>query len=490
MKRLITLSILFALVGLNVQAQEPVNKEMPLEIIKQFPTTQLAHDRPNPVYIDLKNNGKETIESLELSIAVSDANGIFGTNKTFDNLNLNGDDQVRLRLGEVNVVASEECDIFIFCTKINGESVDYDELGTPRGRTLSHHTAATSSSVDMTVFAEMFSSSTCGPCATWNINVYSQILPQLNFNVPGSKRTIAKNQVPIPSAGDPSVNSYSNSRRGLYNANSAPRMYVQGDWVDYSQTTLTNWTDAQDYFSDAVDDAASTPSFVKINIDEFNKTVNGNNIEINVKGEIEAFANFGGQNIRLNVFVLNKDYVFSGAQNGDANYKHITRAVMPNDIGMRALNFNTGTTISFDETMTFVNQNGTVTANTTNLWNDRVEVVVIVQNRSSNEVLQAAYANEFLSNSAFAALESNASLYPNPAINEGVLELTSPESGNMHVEIIATGGQVLHTQQVNAIADQPLRVQLPAVELSNGMYIVRVYHNNSVITKKWMIQKP
>lgn len=482
MKKL-TMFIVLVATSFALSAQEPVKSEPPVEIVNQFPTSVLAHDRPNPVYIDIVNNQNEIINALEISFVVAYDNKVLGWEKTFTDLKLGKGEQTRLRFDKLEVPNTEDdVDLLFLLKSVNGITVDSNPL--------SQYAARTSSSIDMTVFAEMFSSSTCPPCATWNTNVYAHILPQLDFNVPGSKRTIAKNQVPIPQPGDPSVNSYTAGRRGLYGANSAPRMYVQGAWVDYSQANLQTWTDAQDYFSDIVDDAAALPSFVKIDIEEFTQTATGNNIEINVKGEIEALANFGGQNIRLNVFILNKDYQFNGAQNGDRNYKHITRAIMPDDVGMRVLNFNLGTTIPFDETITLLNQNGVVTANTSNLWNDRIEIVVIVQNRSSREVLQAAYANEFLSNESFAALENNIKLYPNPATDHSTLSFMAQHNGTVNIEILSTNGQVVHHIQSTTSAGEETNVNLPTENLSNGLYIIKIQNGNEFVTKKWTVQKP
>lgn len=486
MKKVFMLTVLITFV-LGLNAQEVAERDLSVEIAHQFPVNALAYDRANPVYIDIVNKKEDLIDSLEISFAVTYDNKILVWNKTFDRLNLKKGEQKRLRFDNLEVPNTEDdVSLLFLLKKVNGIKVGEEESA----QILSHNLARTSTSVDMTVFAEMFSSSTCGPCATWNTNVYAHILPQLNFNVPGSKRTIAKNQVPIPAPGDPSINSYTAGRRGLYNANSAPRMYVQGQWVDYSQATLQSWTDAQDYFADIVDDAASTPAFVTIKIDEFTQTASGNNIEINVKGEIEAFSNFSGQNIRLNVFVLNKDYTFSNAQNGDVNYKHITRAVMPDDIGMRVLNFNTGTTISFDETVTLLNQNGVVTPNTTNLWNDRVEIVVIVQNRSNRDVLQAAYANEFLSNESFSTLENNIKLYPNPANDHSILTFVPQQNGLVNIEVLSTDGKVVHQVQSTVYAGEASNVHLSTDKLSNGMYLIKIQNGNEFVTKKWNVQKP
>lgn len=488
MKKL-TMFIVLVATSFVLRAQEPVNSDLSIEIVKQFPTSNIAHDRANPVFIDIVNNEEEVIESLDIVFVLTDGEKVTVQNKAFSDLSIEKGEIKRLRFEKIDVPQSENVEVIFYLKTLNGKSFVKKD-GESKLELLSYNQSRTSSSVDMTVFAEMFSSSTCPPCATWNTNVYAHILPQLNFNVPGSKRTIAKNQVPIPTAGDPSVNSYTAGRRGLYNANSAPRMYVQGDWVDYSQANLQSWNDAQDYFSDMVDDAAATPSFVTISIDEFTQTANGNNIEINVKGEIEALANFGGQNIRLNLFILNKDYTFNGAQNGDQNYKHITRAIMPDDIGMRVLNFNVGTTIPFDETITLLNQNGVVTANTSNLWNDRIEIVAIVQNRSSREVLQATYANEFLSNNSFSALENNIKLYPNPANDFSTLRFTAPQSGSVNIEVLSTDGKVVQHIQTSVHAGEDTRINLPTENLANGLYIIKIQNGNEFATKKWTVKKP
>ncbi len=488
MIRFYAFSVVFTVLSLSAFAQEA--EISPLKITKQFPAQHIAHDRPNPIYIDVENTGLEIIRSASVSFVVANEKHVKQFEKTFTDLELGKGEQTRLRFDKkVNVNQSEsESDVFVILKQVNGKPLNINEFGEPAGLILSENTARTSSSVDMTVFAEKFTSSTCGPCANWNINLYTPLLAQMDFNVPGSGRTIAKNQVPIPTAGDPSVNSFSNGRRGVYNVNSAPSMYVQGTRVNYAG--VPNLAAAGDIFEDAVDDAASEPSFVTIDIDNFTATPVGNNdIEISVDGQIEALSNFGGQNVRLFIFVLNKDYVYSGALNGDQNYKHVTRTILPNATGERVLNFNTGTVQTFSETVTLTNSNGVVPANSTNLWNDRIEIVVVVQNRSGNDILQAAYANEFLSQDEFASMESAFTLYPNPSSDEGVLSFEMSASGSARVDVISTDGRTVYSHEINASQGEVQNIVLPTQHLQNGMYVVRLHQNNTIATKKWMVHK-
>jgi hypothetical protein len=490
MIRTITLSFAILLTWFHANAQntEPL-AAVPLQIVKQFPTERLAYDRPNPVYVDVENIGEETIHSVGITFVVSDGDKAQVFDKTFTDLSLAAGTHKRLRFSDVNVAKSDDCDVVVFLNKINDQPVALNEFGEPKGLVLSHYNGITSTSVDMTVFAEKFTSSTCGPCATWNSNVYTPLLAQLNFNEPGSGRTIAKNQVPIPVQGDPSVNSYSNGRRSVYSVSSAPSMYVQGTRVDY--TGIQTFAQAADIFEDAVDDAASEPSFVTIDIDDVTITpLTNNQIEISVEGQIEALSNFGGQNIRLFIFVLNKDYVFNAAQNGDRDYKHVTRTILPSANGERVLNFNTGTVQAFNESVTLTNSNGVVPPNTTNLWNDRVEIVVVVQNRSNNDILQAAYANQFLSTDNAPSIADEALvLYPNPASEDGVLSFHSTDGGAAIVDVVAADGRTVFRQHVETVANEWQNVSLPVEHLESGMYIVRVHQNNHVSTRKWIIQK-
>jgi len=64
MKKL-TMFIVLVATSFVLRAQEPVNSDLSIEIVKQFPTSNIAHDRANPVFIDIVNNEEEVIESLE-----------------------------------------------------------------------------------------------------------------------------------------------------------------------------------------------------------------------------------------------------------------------------------------------------------------------------------------------------------------------------------------------------------------------------------------
>ena len=76
---------------------------------------------------------------------------------------------------------------------------------------------------------EVFTSSTCGPCAPGNAQMAS-VLPSI------SNYTIVKYQQNFPGSGDPYQTTQAVNRRSFYGINSIPRMEIDGMWDKNAQS--------------------------------------------------------------------------------------------------------------------------------------------------------------------------------------------------------------------------------------------------------------
>lgn len=322
--------------------------------------------------------------------------------------------------------------------------------------------------------AEEFSSSTCPPCKTWNDNVYNAALA--NYNTPGNP-VVVKYQVPIPVAGDPSHNSDSQARLAHYGVNAAPTMLANGAPVDYSG--VQTWADAQAAYQQAETDGGNEPAFVSVSGSaSYDATIGGGQADVSVSADVTSGLDLSQGNYALQIAVLQVNYDYNQASNGDFKYKHVMRKLLPNPSGT-ALTTSVGATTSVTESYTFDigNVQGGSTSGNFNLWNNNVEVVLIVEDRNNKKIMNANMA----SLNYVGIEESNlvqANVFPNPADDQLSIDLA--EEQDLEVEIVDLSGKVIMSKDFgNTSFEQINTSALPA-----GMYIVKMTADGVLATQR------
>lgn len=334
--------------------------------------------------------------------------------------------------------------------------------------------------------SEMFSSATCAPCASWNQNVYTPAFEDNNFNKAGSNRIALKFQVPIPTAGDPSRNADSDARRAYYNVNAAPTMILDGGELNYSGAT---WAAVATEYDAAVAQSVSEPAFATI-IGSATATVTPSgklNVEIsgNVQNKVDFFAN---KSLTLHLVVASQAYTYSASPNGDTEYHHVARKMLPSPTGTAINNPAVNTDIAFSQSYEFTV--GSVAQGNFNLWDDKIEVVAFLQDPTDNYIVQAGLLPvTLISNvSELPSSVKGMSLYPNPASESANLVFNLIENADVNVSVINALGQTVYVSESNNFTSGQNIITLPINNLSKGIYFVNVNVNGERATRKLIVE--
>jgi len=334
--------------------------------------------------------------------------------------------------------------------------------------------------------SEMFSSATCAPCASWNQNVYTPAFEDNNFNKDGSNRIALKFQVPIPTAGDPSRNADSDARRTYYNVNAAPTMILDGSELNYSGAT---WAAVATEYDAAVAQSVSEPAFATI-VGSATATVTPAgklNVQItgNVQNKVDFFAN---KSLTLHLVVASQAYTYSASPNGDTEYHHVARKMLPSPTGTAINNPAVNTNIPFNESYEFTV--GSVAQGNFNLWDDKIEVVAFLQDPTDNYIVQAGLLPvTLISNvSELPSIVKGMNLYPNPASESANLTFNLSENADVNVSLINALGQTVYVSESNNFATGQNIITLPINNLSKGIYFVNVNVNGERATRKLIIE--
>lgn len=324
--------------------------------------------------------------------------------------------------------------------------------------------------VPRTFLAEKFTSSTCPPCASWNTNVYNTALA--NYNGPGQNLVI-NYQVPIPSPGDPSLNPDSEGRRQWYGISSAPTMLANGEPVDYG--SVQTWGDALTAYQNAEAAGAAQPAFVSVSgYATYDRQAGSSTADVTVNASVTSNLDLSSGNYALQMVVLQNNYVYNAASNGDVNYKHVMRKMLPDPNGT-ALSLTAGGSANFTESYQFTvgNVSGGATSGNFNLWNNDVEAIVFVEDRDNNRVMNAAWAGM-----TWVGIDESdivkASIYPNPA--DDVLNIELDGEQELSVSVIDLTGKTVMSNDFGLTTGETINTS----NLVPGMYIVQVIADGKV----------
>ncbi|GCD80319.1 T9SS type A sorting domain-containing protein [Schleiferia thermophila] len=316
---------------------------------------------------------------------------------------------------------------------------------------------------------EVFSSSTCAPCAPANAS-FKALMDQQ----PANHFTIIKYQMSWPGTGDPYYTQEAGDRRTFYGVNSVPRMQIDGGWDQHAGLA----TQA------IIDQFRAVPSFVNLSA-----TSNIAGQTVNAQIAVQPVADITG-NVRLFVAIKETQTTQNVKTNGETVFYDIFKKFMTPSAGQVISNLNAGTTQNFTFSYTF---NGTyilppnATQPVNHATNHTVEnfnnlrVVVWLQNTSTKQVLQSTQATI----SGVGVDEHENSLlyiYPNPTRDkisiEGNLLNTS---GRITWKILNINGQVV----LSGAEPTDNRIQIDVDVLPSGMYIVEISDDKEIVRKKF-----
>ena len=308
---------------------------------------------------------------------------------------------------------------------------------------------------DRVVLAEEFTSSTCGPCASFNPG-YKQLLDANSANTETGRVTSVKYQMNWPSPGnDPAYNQEAADRRVAYGISGVPDVVYSGSNIPTSQANI-----------DIVKDV---PSLANLSA-EWSAT--GNYIQcdatINALGDL-------GSNVVLHMAMIEKQINHSIQTNGETVFYHVFRKFMDGSNGHSMSNMTAGNTYTHYANST-ISVNAAPAQGSFDFWigTSNMDVIVWLQNTTTGEVLQSAYGkyttsgiNEMDDVARFIAV------YPNPSNEVAGIELDLIDRSDVTLNLVNSLGQTVYTSAKSLDAGIQ-KIEVPTATLSAGLYFINV----------------
>lgn len=330
---------------------------------------------PVPVEGSVRNLGNTTITSLEISWKVSDddtyVTTINGLNLAFsDSYNFSCNDLFHFPIGGYNL------DVWV--SGVNGGQ-DENMENDLKSKAVSVY----SNSIYRKPAFEEFTSSTCGPCASFNTS-FNPWTEQHAEDI-----TLVKYQMDWPGAGDPYYTEEGGVRRNFYGVSYVPWPQCNGAYVDYTIGAVQA----------AFDECILKPGIAKI---ASAHTLNGT--EITVNANILPFADF--TDFRAHIIVIENVTTGNISSNGETEFHHVMMKMMP-DANGTTLNMNDREAVTLTETFDLSG---------TNIEEfDDLSVVVLFQDFATKEIFQSEYSvqdGEFAGESSITAITYNGTPVP------------------------------------------------------------------------------
>ena len=308
---------------------------------------------------------------------------------------------------------------------------------------------------DRVVLAEEFTSSTCGPCASFNPG-YKQLLDANSANTETGRVTSVKYQMNWPSPGnDPAYNQEAADRRVAYGISGVPDVVYSGSNIPTSQANI-----------DIVKDV---PSLANLSA-EWSAT--GNYIQCDAT--VNALADLGS-NVVLHMAMIEKQINHSIQTNGETVFYHVFRKFMDGSNGHSMSNMTAGNTYTHYANST-ISVNAAPAQGSFDFWigTSNMDVIVWLQNTTTGEVLQSAYGkyttsgiNEMDDVARFIAV------YPNPSNEVAGIELDLIDRSDVTLNLVNSLGQTVYTSSKSLDAGIQ-KIEVSTASLSAGLYFINV----------------
>jgi hypothetical protein len=317
--------------------------------------------------------------------------------------------------------------------------------GNTTDNSATRNTQVASGSTTFIPLLEKFTSSTCGPCASYNNATFNPYYANQNQNF-----NYIAYQMNWPGTGDIYYTAEGGLRRDYYGVTGITSLWING--VNYStsnnQAALTTY----------VNNESTKPGYFSLTA---NRNLSGNNAVINYN-----ITPFLSGNFVLHAAVIEKTTTGNVGSNGETSFKHVMMKMVPNASGT-TLNCTAGTPIS--------GQISTSLAGTFIEQNSDLEVIIFIQNAATKEIMQSFRATDALS------LEDNTlakvKLYPNPATND--IRFTNVQEAKIMITDI-TGKVVLQTE----VVDENSIINVS--NLNSGIYLVNIKNESMNETIKFV----
>lgn len=311
-----------------------------------------------------------------------------------------------------------------------------------------------SNSVQKYPLFEKFTSSSCPPCAPYNVvfGNFQQQNPDLF--------TVINYQMNWPGAGDPYYTAEAGLRRTFYNINAVPSVVFRGQFIGNNPgiALLTNQLNI----------ALAQEAFFEINAD-FVVTDDIIDIDVEVMPYIEGA-------YTLRVVVIENLTTQNASTNGETSFKNVMMKMVPNPAG---------TLVEFEQDVAYTTSFSIDLSGTFIEEMDDLDVIVFIQDDTATpfkEVMQSQSVNNpqaVVLSTINNELASTINLYPNPTT--GILRINTETP--VDIQIYDITGKLVYSQgQLTKNNEMDLSF------LNKGIYIAKMTNENTQQTKKVIIK--
>lgn len=256
---------------------------------------------------DFINVGQTPITSADINWQVDD--GEIHT-ESFSNFNLGLGESHEFEFEDSLVLAPSAYTFKIWLSAVNGGGIDDN----PANDSITKDISVLASLVYYRPFFEEFTSSTCGPCASFNNSFFNNFISTNEDEI-----TLVKYQMNWPGSGDPYYTPEGGVRRNYYGVNAVPELYVDG------KKTATNSSAVNAAFNASL----GTRAYIEI---ASTHEIQGNNIIVDAN--IIPFDNY--PSVRVHLAVIEKLTTQNVGSNGETSFHHVMMKMLPNANGTNA----------------------------------------------------------------------------------------------------------------------------------------------------------
>ncbi len=387
----------------------------------------------------IKNAGLSDVDSVDLNYQI---NGGTVITENIAGLNLGTTETLSHTFATPWAGTPGDYTLDVWVSNYNGGGDDDDTSNDLKSMDLSVATQSTQS----LPFFESFTSSTCGPCAPFNTNVFNPFMDSHPDDI-----AVLKYQMSWPAPGDPYYTDEGGVRRGYYGVSFVPDLYTGGNQTATNSSAVNS---AYDY-------ETSKPAFFEMTS---SLSVSGDNVYVDVN-----IMPFISVDMKVNIAVVEVETTENTGNNGETSFEHVMMKMLPDADGT-AVSFEAGTNTEINEMFDM---------SSTNVEDmDDLMVVVFVQDDATKQIMQATFAlgqplgldDENL---------QNVGMYPNPS--NGQLNISTDRELQVTIHDIL-GKKVFSKDGINTEI-------LDVSHLNNGMYLVNISDGTSMTSKKLIINK-
>ncbi len=375
----------------------------------------------------------------DFSVSYQAYNGIV-YDTSFSGLNLDLFESMEFSFDQMWVQPFGTYNINMWLNSVNGLTDDF-----PANDTATKSITYIANILPRKVTFEEFTSSTCGPCASFNSGFvpWCQSHPDI---------MLVKYQMNWPGSGDPYYTLEGGTRRGYYGVSYVPDLFYNGTRINTDMGAVNT----------SYNQGLGLTSYIEI---ASSFTITGTTIHITTN--ILPWDNIG--NVRVHNIVIEKVTTGNIGSNGETSFHHVMMDMIPDANGANVnLQYATPVQLQYNVDL----------ANTNVEQYDDLLVAVLVQNQSSKEMLQSAYG------------EQNASYSPEARLDmiylDGVpLEGFDPD--DYEYDVVLPEGTIFEpyleasTMDENAMAVVNLAFELP------GTAIIDVFAEDLYESKRYLI---